>query len=343
MIRCSFGSKNLRVTDLSLFSMELITSKIAKQAALLPLEIVEEQPTAAFEKFKQMLEAKHRLASLILSDAADFGAGVARNAKINLAKPHRSLLDLKNALKGIPAVLVGAGPSLEENGHLLPEHAIIFAGGHALQKLKRAPHFGALIDKNPLEFTNTGFPLCIQPRVSPVDGEILMAPDSHFPILGETFDGGWTVGNFMAAIAVYFGCNPIICVGMDYCTRAGKKYAFDDRIVDSQEDWLASVEWLKNLSKNHPQTTFLNASKGLQYFTPCNLRELKFEAKPIHDIIRKAIESVEIKTDVFSAETMLPSLWEIWEPVFARAGDFSEKQMKMHQDLFFEQVRASYD
>lgn len=342
MIRCIFENQEILVEDLSLFHIEMITTQIAKQAALLPLEIIEEQPTPQFQLFKQILENKHRLASLRLSDAADFGASVVRNAKINLARPHRSLLDLKNEFFGIPAVLVGAGPSLEDNGHLLPENAIIFAGGHALKKIKRAPHFGVLVDKNPLEFSNTGFPLCIQPRAYPVEGEILMAPDSHFPFLGETFDGGWTVGNFMAAIAVYFGCNPIVCVGMDYCTREGRKYAFEEGIVESQEDWVSSVAWLENLEKNHPEITFLNASNGLKYFTPCKLEEITFEEKPIVEIIRKAIAKLEIQTTDFSEETMLFPLWQIWEPVFARSGDFSEEQMKMHQELFFQQVRSTY-
>ncbi|HSX13310.1 MAG TPA: 6-hydroxymethylpterin diphosphokinase MptE-like protein [Chlamydiales bacterium] len=343
MIRCTFGTTVLQISDFSSFHIEMITSQIAKQAALLPLEIIEEEPTSQFPVFKQILENKHRAASLCLSDAADFGASVVQNARVNLAKPHRLLFDLKNAFSGIPAILVGAGPSLEENGHLLPEGAIIFAGGHALKKISRSPHFGAIVDKNSLDFSQFDFPICMQPRAYPIEGDILMAPDSHYPVMGETFDGGWTVGNFMAAIAVYFGCHPIVCVGMDYCTRDGKKYAFEETKVEPQEDWIMSVAWLENLEKNHPETTFFNASNGLQYFTPCKLEDFSFEKKPIGEIIRDRLSKVKRQTSEFDATSMLQPLWQIWEPVFSRAGNFTEEQMRIHRDLFFQQVLGTYD
>lgn len=338
MIRCIFGNQNILVSDLSPFHMEMITSQIAKQAALLNLEIREEESTDQFPIFKQLMESKHRAASLQLSDAADFGESIVRNAKINLSRPHRLLKDLKSAFQGIPAVIVGAGPSLEENGHLLPEGALIFAGGHALQKIGRKPHFGALIDKHPLDFLNSGFPICMQPRSYPVEGEILMAPDSHFPIMGETFDGGWTVGNFMAAVAVSFGCNPIVCVGMDYCTKEGRKYAFEDTKVETQDDWLISIEWLKNLEKKNSHLKFLNASKGLPYFTSCNLEDLSFKKLPLDEIVQNAISKIEVRTSIFEEQSILQPLWEIWKPVFARSGDFSEEQMNIHKELFFQQV-----
>ncbi len=342
MIRCSFGSTNINITDFSPFHIEMMTTQIARRAALLPLEIVELLPTSQYGSFKHLLENKHRAASLRLSDAADFGLKIVRNAKINLAKPHRLLLDLKNTFSGIPAILVGAGPSLEENLHLLPENAIIFAGGTALKKIPFTPHFGACVDKENLNL-KFDFPVCMQCRAHPIDGEMIISPDSHFPLMGETFDGGWTVGNFMVAIAVYFGCNPIVCVGMDYCTRNGKKYAFEETKVEEQEDWKESVFWLKNIEKKHPEITFLNASNGLKYFTPCNLKAIRFEKRPIAQIVYEKISNLKTHTAEVDTSSMLATLWNIWEPVFARSGDFSEEEMRMHQDLFFQQVIASYD
>lgn len=355
MIRCSFGGKIVFVGPDDLYTplhIEKVATEVARQAALLPLEIVEENPTPLFPYFKQLLEARHRAASLQLSDAADFGCSLVRNAKANLSRPFRSLLDLKGAFQDVPAILVGAGPSLEENGHLLgnfANQAILFAGGHALKKIPCTPHFGALIDKHPPEFSfsHPEIPLCFQARAHPdhfigQSGEALLVPDSHFAFIsGDLFDGGWTVGNFMAAIAVYLGCNPIVCVGMDYCYREGRKYAFEGEVshCETQDDWLMSVSWLEELAKKHPEKTFLNASRGLKYFTSCRLEELSFKERPIKEMIHRAIAKLPIQAaTIESTDELLYPLWKIWEPVFARAGDFSEEQMKIHQKLFFEQV-----
>lgn len=342
MICCIFGEKRVEITDFSPFQIEMISTQIAKQAALLPLQIIEENPTSQTQLFKEILESKHRIASLQLSDAADFGVSIVRNAKINLAKPFRLGLDLKNAFLGLPAVIVGAGPSLEDNGHLIPEGAIVFAGGHGLKKIARVPHFGAIVDKNPFEFENPGFPICTQPRACPCSREMIMFPDSHFPLMAETFDGGWTVGNFMAAVALYFGCNPIVCVGMDYCAREGRKYAFEETKINSQEDWIESVNWLKALEKKYPKTTFFNASNGIPYFKPCKLEDLTFENQPIDQIVQREIHKLNVQSIPFQEDIMLQPLWDIWKHVFSRSGSFTDEQMEIHKELFFQQVRNEY-
>ncbi len=61
--------------------------------------------------------------------------------------------------KGIPAIICGAGPSLDKNIELLgtlTDRALIFAGGTALNALNGKnimPHFGVGIDPNPAQFT----------------------------------------------------------------------------------------------------------------------------------------------------------------------------------------------
>ena len=59
MIRCSFGSKVVLVGPEDLYTplhIEKTAREIARQAALLSLEIAEENPTPLFPYFKQLLE-----------------------------------------------------------------------------------------------------------------------------------------------------------------------------------------------------------------------------------------------------------------------------------------------
>jgi hypothetical protein len=83
------------------------------------------------------------------------------------------------------------------------------------------------------------------------------------------------VGNGAVSIALELGCNPIILVGMDYCYRAGQKYAWKQgggdmplvtsvnalgEKVETQSDWLMAVHWMEEISAAHPEVTFINAT-----------------------------------------------------------------------------------
>lgn len=370
--------------------VEKIATQIAWEAVFLPLEILDTSASPSFPFFEQILRDRHAAAALQLSDASDFGCSLARNAKKNLSKKtFRSILDLQNAFQDIPAILVGAGPSLEKNGHLLASFqskAILFAGGHALEKIPCRPHFGALIDpKNPLSsMPYPDVPLCFQARTHPDNfilsrGKTLLAPDGHFSFLNflsndrDLFESGWTVGNFSAALAALFGCNPIVCVGMDYCYQNERKYAFDavhsteglvpaidgsGQPVLTQSDWLMAVSWMEDFAKRHPEKTFLNATEGgMQYLPSCKLNDLSFPEIPhLQENIQSAIskakisppsqwpmweESLRNREEIVYQELLLP-LWNIWKPIFAREIDSHpisfEEKMKLHQMIFFENV-----
>ena len=344
--------------------------------------------------FHQVLEIKQEEEALQLSDAADFGCSLVRNAKINLARPHKSVLDLKDAFSNIPAILVGAGPSLEKNGHLLAsfrEKSLIFSGGSALKKIVCEPHFGACIDKvKPVDvFAYPKVPLCFQARMHPgnfdlAKGEAFLAPDGHFPFLNylsndpDLFDSGWTVGNFMVSLAVYFGCNPIVCVGMDYCYEKGKKYAFDEALpvealvkvkdrlgqeVFTQKDWLMAVRWMEDFAKQHPEKEFLNASEGgMGYWLPCKLETLPWKEIPnLQKKVDFAIASASMRVDsqiykweqsLLNAqkgireevieEQLLAPLWRIWKPVFEEEILRHAHNIDFHKMIFFEQVIAEH-
>lgn len=145
--------------------------------------------------------------------------------------------------KGIPAIICGAGPSLDKNLHLvekLGDKALIFAGGTALNALNSRgflPHFGIGIDPNESQMsrliTNKAFeiPFLYRARMYYDALKFVQGPrvyvngtsgykisewfEEQFGIEGEIIGEGCNVVNFSFSLAQAFGCNPIIFVGVD--------------------------------------------------------------------------------------------------------------------------------
>lgn len=285
---------------------EVVAKKIARLSAFKELRVFD-------EKWRALIEPHHLAANLITSDAAEFGIGVLRHLKKNLQKPVRSFLALKSAMAGVPAILVGAGPSLEKNGGALKawkDKGLIIASGSAIQVLETEPDLAVAIDPHiPLlrrKFLDV--PLCFQTRVHPdsltrVKGEKFYLPDSHFPFepwmtQQENFNSGWTVGTAAVAMAAHLGCNPIILVGMDYCYRGKQKYAGQTKNssevpliaaidakgnpVETQRDWLMAIRWMEEFAAAHPDISFINATAdGMGIGKP-------FSAKPLEEIEKGA-------------------------------------------------------
>lgn len=315
--------------------IESIAAKIGKLSVFLKLHIMGKNASPYFPLFQERLSAHHELASLQLSDAADFGCVAIQNALLNLSRPFKSCMDLKGAFSNIPAILVGAGPSLEKNGAYLAgfkNKGLILAGGTALNKIPCSPHLGACIDKAApiLKSGLEKIPFCFQARMHPENfqtfqGEALLAPDSHFPFLNwiskdlELFNGGWTVGNFMAALAVFFGCNPIVCVGMDYCYYEGKKYAFDTihsqndlvssqdgfgKEVRTQKDWLMARQWMEDIAKQNREISFYNANgSGLPFWNSATLENFEWPEIPdLQEKIDQKIRNLPFRSCVSKGE-----------------------------------------
>jgi hypothetical protein len=246
------------------------------------------------ENWAKLIEPYHLAAHSIASDAADFGVGVLRHLKLNHQRPLRNLASLKGSLKGIPAVICGAGPSLEQNGHLLNEwkgNALLIAAGSSIHSIKTAPDLAVAFDPHSPVVRKQYFdvPLCMQSRVHPdsfidVTGDLLYFPEAHFAFeawiagLEEPFDSGWTAGTAGVAIAAHLGCSPIVLVGMDYCYRGKQKYADQKKqgsgtplvrvedgngaIVWTQRDWLLAISWLEQFALSHPETSCINGTMG---------------------------------------------------------------------------------
>lgn len=153
---------------------------------------------------------------------------------------------------GIPAIICGAGPSLEKNFDVLKtlgDKAIVFAGGTAMNATTAAdftPHFGVGIDPNEAQLTrlmmNKAYttPYFYRQRIlhkalqsihGPhlyVNGaggyEIASWFEEKLNIAGEEVAEGFNVVNLSISLAYALGCNPIIFVGLDLAYSEGKSY-----------------------------------------------------------------------------------------------------------------------
>ncbi len=160
--------------------------------------------------------------------------------------------DLFGAFKNVPAIICGAGPSLEK--HLpklkkLKDRALIIAGGSALKALQSGgarPHFGVGIDPNPSQLDRIRGWECAAPffyrgrmhaeALRHVKGPKLYLAGSggydtaewferRFGLECDALDEGHNVVNFSAEIARMLGCSPIIFVGIDLAFTNDAAYA----------------------------------------------------------------------------------------------------------------------
>lgn len=182
---------------------------------------------------------------LILDEYLNYGVSFFRNFWKNLFLLPGSYKGnkLKGAFRGIPAIVVAAGPSLGK--HLealgaLRDKALIFSGGSSVNALLEAqiqPHFGAGIDPNPLQYLRFRQALAFQVpffyrnRLLTESAELIEGPrlylkggdgynisdwfEQKLKIPGSIIGGGHSVANFTIEIAQSLGCSPIILVGYD--------------------------------------------------------------------------------------------------------------------------------
>lgn len=111
------------------------------------------------EELSQKIPYDATLRYALIDEYLKYGAGFFHNFYLNMLAMEGCYLgsSLFDKFKEVPAIICGAGPSLEKNLTLLKEikdQAIIFAGGSALNALQAkgiTPHFGAGIDPNPTQ------------------------------------------------------------------------------------------------------------------------------------------------------------------------------------------------
>ncbi len=307
----------------------MIARKIGWSAVMKKMHVMGEG------SFSEELKQCQMAATAILSEAADYWIGPMQNARANRSFYRRGM-ELQGSFQGIPAVIVGAGPSLAANGCLLREFedkALIFAGGTAINCIDIEPHFAASIDaKAPYhQFKMHPYaevPFCYQSRMnrdnfSLLHGEKILFPDSACEAINwihgeERFEGGWTVGNFLTQIAILMGCSPIFFLGMDLCYEKGRKYAKIDAFpsdslvavgdVLTQTDWLLSARWIEERSGKD----FFDLSQGILKVPKVSIEEalqMCGGRKDLKRIVHAAIQRLSFQR----AER-----WEFWDASLQR-------------------------
>lgn len=208
-----------------------------------------------FDEVQREVVYESVMRNALFDEYLRYGASFYRNFYQNLRKLPGSYMGNRffGKFKGVPAIICGAGPSLEKNAHLLKElgdRALIFAGGSAMNALNAKgiiPHFGAGVDPNAMQYdrlaSNTAYevPYFYRNRmfwkafdhihgprlyISGAGGyEVSKYFDEAFGIEEEEIDEGHNVVNFCVEIATRMGCSPIIFAGVDLAFTEKQAYA----------------------------------------------------------------------------------------------------------------------
>ncbi|NGX34141.1 MAG: hypothetical protein K1060chlam1_00490 [Candidatus Anoxychlamydiales bacterium] len=263
-----FEKERKKTQTIYIGNFEKDLKKIAWDSVYLDLKIIKglkEKRKDSFDKIFQTLTDLHLGANLTSYLYSDFGINTFENFYYNILKNDEFILfeNLKDQFKNIPAIIAGAGPSLDKNlDHLkgLEDKALIFAGGSVLNifaKKNIKYHFAASIDQNPYfkRFKENDVfekPFFYQNQInhnnlSLVHGrKILVSDYGAYPLKSwiyemlnikqETFEAGWTVTTFLIKIAKMLGCNPIITIGLDL---SFKKHKYSRGVVKEKSEYLA--------------------------------------------------------------------------------------------------------
>lgn len=165
---------------------------------------------------------------------------------------------LQGRFQGVPAIVCGAGPSLD---HAIPflktveKKALVIAGGSTLAALSSqgiSPHFGMAVDPNLEEYRRLRnsfafeIPLLYSTRVFPTIFQTCNGPFGYMrsgiggvpelwieeelglldPLLGQHLNAETiSVTAICLAWAQFIGCNPILLSGVDLAYTGGLRYA----------------------------------------------------------------------------------------------------------------------
>lgn len=226
------------------------------------------------KKLEQKIRLVHNELQTVLEEFSSFGKLQFRNFFRNIYAFQNSRFgsDLFHAFKGVPAIVVAAGPSLEgcfQDLRLMQDSALILSGGTATNALLEEgirPHICAAVDPNPAQYSRIkqihpfGIPMLYQSRVLPEGikgyaGELLYLRggngqpliewiDTELGIFGPKIDGGHSISNMIIELAHLMGCSPIIMVGYDLSYPEGKMYPASVREALSdkeQEDFQKKI------------------------------------------------------------------------------------------------------
>lgn len=222
--------------------------------------ILRHLPSFAYDK-KKYLDINDRMFAVINrlnvtgSTNVKMGLNFLQNRLKNITTISHNRLaeDLRGCMKGIPAILIGGGPSLDKNINILAEahdKAIILAVDSTFPALVAhniTPHFLSAIDPDEVIFekvadycghaSETSL-LCLShvtpnvPKTFPAKQVFWCYASSPLETwinasLGGTITTGdvQTVAHLNLAVAILMGCSPIIFIGQDLAYPTDKSHA----------------------------------------------------------------------------------------------------------------------
>lgn len=207
------------------------------------------------------LQLRHLLSYHLIEKKAfveeylQYGVAFFRNFYPNLVKLPKAYFGngLFGQFRQVPAIICGAGPSLNKNRDQLKdlkERALLFAGSSALNALIPKgilPHFGVAIDPNQAQLPRVEaaaphhLPFFYRQRLFHRALDAITGPrlyltgtggyevaqwfEQELGLEGESLDEGHNVVNFCIEIAHALGCDPIILVGVDLAFTNDQPYA----------------------------------------------------------------------------------------------------------------------
>lgn len=231
----------------------------------------------AFVELKEKVLFVCATKNAYLDEYFNYGIVFYRNFYPNLLQLPEAYLGTRlfGKFAGVPAIICGAGPSLQYALPFLRQNhprAMIFAGGSALTALSQAkiqPHFGVGIDPNPEQFERLNriekldYPFFFRSRLDWRSLQLAHGPHLYIPGSGGydtsqwfedelnldscAIDEGHNVVNFATDIATAMGCYPIIYVGMDLAFTENKLYT--PGVLDINEVPAQTEEVFKNLEE----------------------------------------------------------------------------------------------
>lgn len=340
---------------------------IEELACLFPcdrLAIFEGKPFDA-----EQLQRRSAALSALYSDVL-YSHKIVENVLANYQRLHTCFNANALKFKNIPAIICGAGPSLEKSFSALRTEGnkgLIFAGGSAIPILTRnniRPHFAIALDPNHEEFERLQ-------QHAPHPSPFLFAPRVHRDVFStmsgpygylKTDTGGYfeswleeklgldgnlagpdmgseafSVTTLAISYAYALGCNPIILTGVDLAYTSGKRYASgveadkgsasDPRAlekvlmrsdihgnpVETLLKWVMESDCISAFAKNHPETTFLNASEGGMGFDGIENIPLEQALSPLktHDIDHLVQKQIEANPLDFDPEKLTSLIQEL--------------------------------
>ena len=217
---------------------------------------------------RPMMEVNLRTAPIIQGNTFD-------NLPIMASSPDVS--EIGDKMEGIPFILVGAGPSLDESIEFLKsvqDKSIIVCSNSPLRKLLNngiKPHL--VVTADPQEPTLAGF------KGVDLDGLTLACPFSAYPEIVRLFDGrilSWctfnpivdlvkkfmskppgspimekgTVSGCVLDLSRMLGCKKVLFVGQDMCIRDDGRYYTDDSAYSDYGGHYSSISQGHSLPGN---------------------------------------------------------------------------------------------